>query len=682
MTGEPNIYVKVLFENEIESFYTTVNVIRLLSTLLTLPSLLVGFHFFKVIVESKQSYRHDFFRLLKRMGVSSLNIRLILTIEEIALGVLSGVIAIPLGLIIATINLSAIYPGEMIELSLTFSYVIWSIIIGMAITISSNLTSYRNLSGISLLKRMDNEETIRVTNKDDLDRLDKLLLVTGSLPIILLSIKLSGFDIALLDFRIGIFDLLFRIVGTPLLIISPFLLSYSFINLLLYRTNVFELISSRITRVIAPVLEFAIKASMINNKSRNLKILFILCFTTSIVIFPISIFETCKNSVVFTSQQDIGADVSINFPHYPLNQSIEDQLLDYDFIESRTSIVKIKWRTFTRPSVLYEIYAIDPSTYLSTVNQKSIIQNGVSTDTIIGIEGNKVLYQENMLKSINAPSGENITYNMQGLRDQSIDIPDLSFVNSGTFRSLPGIVPNVEELRGGHSSIWEASVVFIVCNQDNLLSLINENELDSYIFSYTILIELKESYKDPNSSEEVLVTLEQDFEYCNVRSAVLTESNYLDQLSYLFKGINTILSLDIAFLAIITTLGAIIIYLQFYWNQAGIYRLYSTRGISTSSLFRGVFCEFWSQSIMALCVGFIFGIVIGIAFTFSILEIAELSNPFLYMVAFPITLVTIEQILYLVSGITLITFITLSLAYVNIYCRNSVLFSKLLYNIE
>jgi len=656
IAGNYNVDVLVLWEEDFYKLTATLNTLVLIIIYSTIPILLVSIYFLKTTVSLKQGFRRDLVALLKRKGIADRQIGLLFSFEELILGVITGIFALIPGILIAQIWMAQLYPGEAIDLVIGDSYLLWSISASLFLTVISALFSYRSLSGITSLKYQLREERDTESHSILFDRLDYLILFAGTVPFVALLLLLIGIDIPILH-------IFYSIMCLPFIVFSPFLLSYSLVRFLLVKTSFINSLMSGTAKMLSSSQQFLIKASMAVNKTRIMQILFLTSFAVSIAVYPGNIIETTRMQAYSVIRQDIGADISIEIPGKSWNSSIEGLISSYDFVESITTIIKIDgWYMDT----IYRIHGIDPVTYINTVSRKAIEENGATMQDIEELQGAKALYQEDLSRKLFVPLNTNITYSNEEVRLGNIPVPDFTFSNIGMFKSLPGILPLISEYRKYLNPIYDEKAVYITCNSDYLSQFLNETILTSKIVNQKVLVKLKQeniNYESLKSIEQILAS---DFGFERIRSALVEEHDYMDQLSILFRSIYTIIDFSNIVLVIIGIIVTGLVLVQLFWKQLPVHRIYQSRGIGLTDHFKIVFSEYWSQVAVGTCLGFIFGIVVGIGMTHALLDHAEVDNPLLHAAAFSVTLVTVGQLEFLAIILFVLSIITFILALVSV----------------
>jgi len=673
-SGQPHMSTFNLYRRTYLASQQINSLIRIIATALAIPTVVIGIYFLKTTVSLKQDFRRDLVALLKRKGVSSKQIAYLVVIEEILLGFTAGLLSAPIGTVLARAGLNFAFQEQILNFSLSFSFIFGSIVLGLSVSSFTAFFSHRSILPITPLYERNSSESPITDSLDNFDRLDQLILITGILPFALLIIKLVGFGSFLPGFLAFVIDISFNFSSTLLIVVSPFLLSYSLVRLILIKTSLFTNTILQISKVFSLPLHFLIKASILASKPQTIRILFITCFAISMAIFPVNFIETAKSTAYAQVQQDIGSDIAIEGPYNRINSHSETNLSRYDFVNETTTIMRIKWIS---KDISYHIYGIDPNTYLDTVVKKNI---GKSHEDIIkDLKVNDAIYQAILLKRIYAPENVNTTFSFNQMRERGYNLPDLTFNNIGTFNSLPGILPKYEEIFDSTEEVYSSSVniiVFLVCNRAYLMSQLDDTALNSAVISFKTMIKLKPGYSDNNSINTIVQSLKADLDLDNIRYADKDEqvlarqmsslfggifdlfSVSKDKINYFFINIFMIMKLSNAYLLLVSTVGVGVVFLQHSWKKINIYRLFKSRGIQNSDFFRGIYGELWSQGVTGTIFGFTLGIILGFSFTLATMEIISPFSLFLTVVKNPIILINADQFFFLIYTFLVITIIT------------------------
>jgi len=687
---EHSIAIFNLFQSEYLNYYQVSSTIIIVSLVISIPFLILGVYFVRTIVYMKLSQKKDFIRLLKRHGIPIRRISMLVIQEEILLGGFAGLFSLFPGLSLALAGNSILYPNYQFNYPLGIADLLWSTSIGLFIAIFISFYSYRFFNDIVPGENQTGDEEYLNDPLGDFDRLDQVILIIGFFPIIALLIEYTGLDCILPEILTTLINALFQYIGIILLISCPFLLSYSIVRFFLIKTRLFDILISTIADIFSRSTRFIVKASLSINRHQTNQILFVSCFSISMVIFPMIFINTTKIISNDQFQQEIGADIAIDIPSYRLYNDTIDLVNNYEFIESFSTIVKIRWYS---EDISYHIFGIDPLSYLSTVDLDAIERYGCKVASIEELVNRNILFQEELLEYTFTPMFQNTTYNFRELRESGVNISDLAFINTGVFKSLPGILPRIDDIYKQEFNIINARetlIFYFVCNRDYLLSKINESVLFHPTFSFKTLIKIKPGFTDTLSLQMIQQLMKVDFEFCDVRFSTQIGQNSINNLNYLFHAFfsqyswnNEVLnymivtvfnqvSLYSAILTSISLIGIGIIFFHFSWKKNEIYSLYNARGIQRSTFLKEVFSEYWSQGFIGICFGFVIGQIIGVVFTLGLFKVLLSADPFLSSIAFPISLISIDQLVFWILDVILLSLIILIIAfYFIIYFKKS-----------
>ncbi len=309
------------------SVRTQILIFQGLYIIVSTPILILGgFLYKKNWILSYPSKRREMARL-KIQSESQNQLKTMFMYEALINGLVGGVIGVIGGNFSASIVLNQVYPdavayfstGQIIHQLLTGEYMsISTWLIGIVVGLGISIFTVRK--PLKQVIKLDFPENLQKYNESQHTRLEKrrmdvILFILGSIPILIALVTQGYFEIYQ-DFSFYMFPMrIIMIFSAPLLPFAPFMVIYAVIRLLCRNEMLFKGFVKRISSVFDEKISVFAQKSIIRNRARSFRLIYIMAMTLSFMVIATTIegIETEYQDQIYSLDTGNGIPISIDF---------------------------------------------------------------------------------------------------------------------------------------------------------------------------------------------------------------------------------------------------------------------------------------------------------------------------------------------------------------------------------
>jgi len=445
-----------MLEPAIEWLRPEMNRLKIMSSALSLPVLVLGVYLSIVGVELGSTSRRQEIGTLKSRGASNGQVFGLLLSESFVLGVVSGIGGLMLGLLVSrtlvdtTVSLSSHVPVEYYSsgILLTVPTILLSVGAGVALVFASTFRSFKRISRMEISETLQ-RYTAKVARVDYNPRSDILMLILAGVSALAAFSGDESMRGALVNWMLSSVASLVVMVGHLLLFVMPLLLAVSIVRLVTRGSRGIYAEVTKLTRPLTKELHFLVNMNIRRHPRRASN----LCLIISLALaFGLFISITVESSISYQERlayDRVGADVRIaglRESYGGIGQSVNLTGMQ-QAIGSLPSVREIMFfQTLSIGSqgeYQSRVSVFDSDQYLEVVEASGFYFKGNPQDTLAKLKTNgSILITEDTARFRSIWVGDFIdsTFEFELLRNGSSELHtwNLHLTVAGITKALPG----------------------------------------------------------------------------------------------------------------------------------------------------------------------------------------------------------------------------------------------------
>ena len=279
---------------ELQEIREEILIYEILFLVISIPAVILGWYLCKINWIFNYQRRQREITLLKIKGGQSKELKILLYLEAGIIGALGGIIGIFGGILSSSIMLNLIFP-QVVDVDASMN-ILEDVMIGHNMILSTGIVGLIGGVVLSLLavknplneflKKQPSEGLAKYNettqNSIPYQMRDKLFLIIGILPLIILPVSRLGLDQGGFEFNSTVAP--FLELFTAFFPFASFLLIYALVKLFCRNIGVFQKLVQKISSIFSKSVAKYTSKSILNNQTRSFRLVFIVAISLSFLV--------------------------------------------------------------------------------------------------------------------------------------------------------------------------------------------------------------------------------------------------------------------------------------------------------------------------------------------------------------------------------------------------------------